>query len=171
MSSMRSNQYKNWITTSDLRTCAHCRSLHGKVYLAAEEPNPAPPLHPNCRCIIESLRALLAGTATNKGYLGADWYLKIFGKLPNYYISYSAALDKGWGQKKGDLHIKCPQSMIFGGIYQNRNGHLPSVPGRIWYEADINYTSGYRGNDRIVYSNDGLIFVTYDHYKTFQVII
>jgi hypothetical protein len=38
---------------------------------------------------------------------------------------------------------------------------------RIWYEADINYTSGYRGTERILYSNDGLIFVTYDHYQTF----
>lgn len=33
--------------------------------------------------------------------------------------------------------------------------------------ADINYKFGFRGNDRIVFSNDGLIFVTYDHYKTF----
>ena len=39
--------------------------------------------------------------------------------------------------------------------------------GRVWYEADINYDGGYRSNDRILYSNDGLIFVTYDHYKTF----
>lgn len=38
---------------------------------------------------------------------------------------------------------------------------------RIWYEADINYTGGFRNGHRIVYSNDGLIFVTYDHYNTF----
>lgn len=38
-------------------------------------------------------------------------------------------------------------------------------------EADINYTSGYRKEARIVYSNDGLIFVTYDHYKTFVEIV
>ena len=37
----------------------------------------------------------------------------------------------------------------------------------LWYEADINYTSGYRGTERILYSNDGLVFVTYDHYQTF----
>lgn len=52
----------------------------------------------------------------------------------------------------------------------NRNGHLPSAPGRVWYEADINYSTGYRGVERILFSNDGLIFVTYDHYQTFQVI-
>nr|WP_294682284.1 ribonuclease domain-containing protein [uncultured Anaerotignum sp.] len=35
----------------------------------------------------------------------------------------------------------------------------------------MNYKWGYRGNDRILYSNDGLIFVTYDHYKTFIEIV
>jgi len=42
---------------------------------------------------------------------------------------------------------------------------------RIWYEADIDYQRGYRGLSRIVYSNDGLIFVTYDHYRTFIEIV
>ena len=51
--------------------------------------------------------------------------------------------------------------------YDNRNGHLPFAPMRKWLEADINYISGRRGLERIVYSNDGLIFVTYDHYETF----
>ena len=38
---------------------------------------------------------------------------------------------------------------------------------RTWYEADINYIPGFRSTDRILFSNDGLIFVTYDHYETF----
>ena len=58
--------------------------------------------------------------------------------------------------------------MIFGGIYKNRDDKLPQDTGRIWYEADINYIHGYRNNERILFSNDGLIFVTYDHYKTFK---
>jgi len=37
----------------------------------------------------------------------------------------------------------------------------------VWYEADINYTGGARNRERVVYSNDGLVFVTYDHYHTF----
>lgn len=57
------------------------------------------------------------------------------------------------------------------GIYENDNGHLPSARGRIWYEADINYSGGFRGEHRILYSNDGLIFVTYDHYSTFVEIV
>ncbi len=51
--------------------------------------------------------------------------------------------------------------------YENRNKHLPSKNGRSWCEADINYKVGYRNSERILFSNDGLIFVTYDHYKTF----
>ena len=61
--------------------------------------------------------------------------------------------------------------MIDGGEYENKNGHLPSAPGRKWYEADINYYERHRNNHRIVWSNDGLIFVTYDHYHTFYEII
>ena len=61
--------------------------------------------------------------------------------------------------------------MLGGDIYDNDNGHLPDAPGRIWYEADINYFGGKRTKERIVYSNDGLIFVTYDHYYTFIEII
>ena len=41
----------------------------------------------------------------------------------------------------------------------------------IWYEADINYNFGYRGSETIVYSNDGLVFVIYNHYGTFYEIV
>lgn len=62
--------------------------------------------------------------------------------------------------------------MIIGGdIYRNRSGHLPQADGRIWYEADINYTGGYRSRHRMLYSNDGFVFVTYDHYETFVEIV
>ena len=57
------------------------------------------------------------------------------------------------------------------GEYKNYNGHLPVAEGRIWQEADINYTDGKRNDCRILWSNDGLIFVTYDHYLTFIEII
>ena len=71
----------------------------------------------------------------------------------------------------GNLGEVCPGRMLIGGVYKNRNSHLPSKEGRIWYEADINYTSGFRGTERILFSNDGLIFVTYDHYLTFVEVV
>lgn len=49
----------------------------------------------------------------------------------------------------------------------NKAKKLPITPGRVWYEADINYEDGYRNRQRILYSNDGLIFASYDHYHTF----
>lgn len=132
---------------------------------------PEPPIHDHCRCSIAPLTAIYAGKATTSGSIGADQWLKEFHKLPPYYISGDEAEEAGWIPELGNLHIVAPGKMLDNGIYQNRNGHLPSAPGRIWYEADINYTSGYRGSDRILYSNDGLIFVSYDHYHTFSEIV
>ncbi len=162
-----SEKWKMWKAILDFTTCLNCRKEYGKIYEINEIVYPSPPLHPKCRCIIERLKVLLVGTATNKGFNGADWYLKNFKKLPNYYITAEQAINEGWNPKRGDLFLVCPGKMIFGGIYENRNGHLPTATGRIWYEADINYEFGYRGTNRILFSNDGLIFVTYDHYHTF----
>ena len=59
-------------------------------------------------------------------------------------------------------------TMVF---YRHDDNHLPQIPGRIWYEADINYYSGRRNGHRLLWSNDGLLFVTYNHYGTFLEII
>ena len=77
----------------------------------------------------------------------------------------------GFKPKEGNLDKVAPGKMITRGQYFNRNEHLPEKPGRIWYEADINYSGGYRNSERILYSNDGLIFITLDHYRTFIEII
>lgn len=61
--------------------------------------------------------------------------------------------------------------MYGGDIYYNDDRKLPDKPGRIWHEADINYSIGRRNSHRILWSNDGLIFVTYNHYLTFFEII
>lgn len=168
---MRSTKYRNWLAKLGLNPCSTCKSRHGKIYLAEEAIVPVPPLHPHCRCVIEWLKAHYAGTATNKGENGADWWLKWIGKLPDYYITKAEARNKGYIPETGNLADVAPGKMLAKGVYKNKNGHLPQAVGRTWNEADINYTGGYRGMERIVYSNDGLVFVTYDHYRTFQVII
>lgn len=166
---MNSTNYKTWVATLDLKTCLDCRNKHGTIYLQDEWIFPEPPLHPNCRCVIDYLKALFAGTATKNGIAGADWWLKHYRKLPHYYTTPEFATKNGWNPKIGNLNNVLPGKMIAGGIY--KNGHLPSAPGRVWYEADINYVRGWRGTDRILYSSDGLIFATYDHYLTFYEII
>ena len=66
------------------------------------------------------------------------------------------------------VNVTTDSGVIGGDIYKNKNGKLPSASGRIWYEVDINYTGDMRNGSRVIYSNDGLVFVTYDHYFTFN---
>ena len=110
---------------------------------------------------------LCSNAATNIGYNGADAQLFYLSKLPSYYIDKKQVRKAGWVDWKANLNDVLPGKMIGGDVYKNREGKLPSAPGRVWYEADINYSKGYRNHERILYSNDGLIFVTYDHYQTF----
>ena len=84
---MKSKNYKYWKSIFDLKRCLDCEQLHGKIYGFYESPIPRQPLHFRCRCKIEILEALRAGTATEKGTNGADWWLKYKGILPEYYIS------------------------------------------------------------------------------------
>jgi len=168
---LRSKHYKGWYSIADDRRCVLCEGEHGKLYAMNERPYPQPPLHIRCRCIIRPIEAKRAGTATKKKINGADWWLKNFGHLPDYYLSPREARALGWMPEYGNFAQSAPGKMLAKGIYRNKNGHLPSAPGRIWHEADIDYAGGWRGLHRILYSNDGLIFVTYDHYKTFIEII
>ncbi|WP_307838450.1 MULTISPECIES: S-layer homology domain-containing protein [unclassified Bacillus (in: firmicutes)] len=94
-------------------------------------------------------------------------YVKEHKKLPDNYITKEQAQALGWVSKDGNLHKVAPGKSMGGNIFQNKGNPLPNAPGRVWYEADINYLSGYRGNDRILYSSDGLVYKTSDHYKTF----
>ena len=167
---MKSKNYKHWISCDDPKRCLPCEKMHGKIYRITETPKPKPPLHPFCRCVVKIMEALKAGTATNDKLDGADFWLKYFGYLPPYYISAYAASLEGWKPGKWPSNF-VNDKMIYVGRYNNDDGHLPESPGRIWSEADINYKTGRRNSSRILWSNDGLIFVTYDHYKTFYEIV
>ncbi len=94
-------------------------------------------------------------------------YIKSHGKLPDNFITKSQARKLGWEASKGNLAEVAPGKSIGGDIFNNYEGKLPKKSGRVYYECDINYVSGFRGDDRIIFSNDGLIFKTEDHYQTF----
>lgn len=96
--------------------------------------------------------------------------MRYLGRLPDYYIPKEEIEQLGWRHGKAPKKY-CPGKMIIGGIYRNENKYLPDQLGRTWYEAYINYYEGRRNRHRILWSNDGLIFVTYDHYATFCEII
>lgn len=98
-------------------------------------------------------------------------YIHTYGKLPSNYITKNEAEELGWKKKDGEagqLHVVAPGMSIGGSKYGNYEGLLPEADGRKYYECDINYVKGNRGAERIVYSNDGLIFYTGDHYETFE---
>ena len=102
-------------------------------------------------------------------YYSADdvsLYLYTYGYLPDNYITKDEAEDLGW--TRGSVEPYAPGYAIGGDIFYNREGLLPKESGRTYYECDID-TDGYhsRGSRRIVFSNDGLIYYTEDHYRSF----
>lgn len=94
-------------------------------------------------------------------------YIHTYNKIPSNYITKREAIDLGWDSDKGNLWEVTDNQSIGGDLFGNREGKLPKKDGRKWYECDVNYKGGYRGAERIVYSNDGLIYYTDDHYETF----
>lgn len=95
-------------------------------------------------------------------------YLKKNNKLPPYYVKKQKAEQLGWNSREGNLCDISDYKAIGGDRFYNREKKLPEMKKRKWFEADINYRCGHRGSDRLLYSSDGLFYVSYDHYKTFK---
>lgn len=95
-------------------------------------------------------------------------YVRQHGRLPDYYIRKGEARKQGWNPAEGNLCEVLPGKAIGGDRFSNREGALPTAAQRQWFEADLNYQCGRRNADRLVFSSDGLLYVTKDHYKTFQ---
>lgn len=95
-------------------------------------------------------------------------YIHTYHKLPSNYITKNDAIALGWDSDKGNLWKVTDKKSIGGDKFGNYEGLLPKKSGRQWYECDVNYQGGYRGSERILYSNDDLIYYTNDHYKTFK---
>ena len=93
-------------------------------------------------------------------------YLVTYGHLPGNFVTKKEAEKAGWSG--GSLEDVLPGKCIGGDRFGNREGLLPKAEGRTWTECDIN-TLGKksRGPERLVFSNDGLIYYTADHYESF----
>lgn len=93
-------------------------------------------------------------------------YLETYGELPNNFITKNEARELGW--EGGSLETYAPGKCIGGDKFGNYEGLLPEESGRTYRECDIDTLGAEsRGGKRIVYSNDGLIYYTEDHYESF----
>ncbi|WP_345992448.1 ribonuclease domain-containing protein [Chryseobacterium sp. Chry.R1] len=93
-------------------------------------------------------------------------YVKEHHQLPDYYITKNEARKLGWNPSKGNLCDVLPGRAIGGDRFGNRERSLPQ--GNQYYEADVNYSCGSRNADRIIFTKDGDVYLTKNHYKSFE---
>ena len=107
------------------------------------------------------------GTYTEKDEVAL--YIHTYGHLPANFITKKEAQSLGWDG--GSLEPFAPGKCIGGSRFGNYEGLLPEAPGRYYTECDIGTLGkSKRGAKRIVFSNDGLIFYTDDHYESFELL-
>ncbi len=94
-------------------------------------------------------------------------YIQSHQTLPSIYISKREARQHGWNPSQGNLCKVLPGRVIGGDNFANREHRLPEQAGRHWHEADVNFNCGRRNSDRLLYSTDGLVYLTTDHYRSF----
>lgn len=107
------------------------------------------------------------GTYTTKDDVAL--YIHTYGKLPQNFITKKEAQALGW--EGGSLEPYAPGMCIGGSHFGNYEGLLPEKKGRKYTECDIDTLgASKRGAKRIVFSNDGLIYYTDDHYESFELL-
>ena len=94
-------------------------------------------------------------------------YIHQYGELPQNFITKKEAKKLGW--ESGSLEKYAPGKSIGGDVFGNREGVLPDYG--TYHECDID-TQGKkkRGAKRIVFSDDGRVYYTEDHYETFELL-
>lgn len=117
----------------------------------------------------ESLEAFARGIGLRdiRGFVEAVESLDRDRRLPERFLDKDAAERLGW-RPGSDLWKVAPGKSIGGDRFGNRERLLPVAPGRRFFEADLDYAGGTRGAKRLVWSSDGLRWVTVDHYRSFR---
>ena len=105
------------------------------------------------------------GTYTTKADVAL--YIHTYGKLPSNFMTKKQAKKLGWSG--GSLEDFAPGMCIGGDYFGNYEGLLPED--KEYHECDID-TLGKksRGAKRIIYSDDGYIYYTEDHYESFELL-
>jgi hypothetical protein len=129
--------------------------LLGASPLAAADPDQA--LHEFARAV---------GLRDVQGFTETVAALRSEGHLPSWYVSKREAERRGWRPGR-DLCRIVARAAIGGDRFRDHQHVLPNS-GRRWREADLDERCGdHRGTHRLLWSDDGLIYVTTDHYRTF----
>ena len=165
-------RYRHGTGSSDNRTCQFLtgrRALPDGGELQLLEPSPDAETqtdHSEGEPEQPPEEALLPEDGSYTSKEDVSLYLMTYGHLPFNFVTKDEAEKAGWNG--GSLEYVLPGKCIGGDRFGNREGQLPKAKGRTWRECDIN-TLGKRsrGPERLVYSNDGLIYYTPDHYETF----
>ena len=125
----------------------------------------APVLAQTARTSPQQLAEFASGTGLHQvePFVDAVTELRLSGQLPARYVSKEAARAHGW--RGGGLCNIWPGHVIGGDRFGNFGGQLPTD--HRYFEADLDSTCRGRGPSRLIYSSDGLIFVTTDHYRGF----
>ena len=108
------------------------------------------------------------GTYTTKEEVAE--YINLYGHLPSNFITKKEAKNLGWVSREGNLNEVAPGMSIGGDYFGNYEGLLPEAEDRDYYECDIDFDGTYRNQKRIVFSNDGLVYYTEDHYESFELL-
>ena len=140
----KQNGEKNARPTAEVTTATEKPAAPAEAPEVTEEPGP----------IIEPQRI-------------AD-YLFEHGELPENFITKEEAKELGWNSQYNYVSDVAPGKSIGGDYFGNYEERLPRVKGRKYYECDCWYTEGPRNEYRIIFSNDGLIFYTDNHYQSFE---
>jgi ribonuclease T1 len=101
-----------------------------------------------------------------RGFVETVSELREHRRLPPWYVTKKEAERRGWRPGR-NLCAVAPGKAIGGDVFHDFEHRLPEKPGRRWREADLDARCGSRGPKRLVFSNDGLLYVTTDHYATF----
>ena len=111
--------------------------------------------------------ATQAGLRDVAGFVETVNALRETKRLPPRYLSKQEAERRGW-RPGDDLCRVAPGQAIGGDRFGNFEKRLPEARGRSWREADLDFACGRRGARRLLWSSDGLVYVTVDHYESFR---
>ncbi len=150
-------------------------------FMPSGEPDPLPSASPSSPPVVtvipdpvpeptpEIADGLLDEHGTYDSKADVALYLHQYGHLPDNFMTKAEARKLGWDS--GALNQTVPGMCIGGDRYQNYEGNLPEKKGRKYYECDIGtINKKSRGAKRMIWSNDGLIYYTKDHYETFELL-